>query len=78
MKITIIIAYSGMKFVEICTLRNEDIQDVGGILCLRICAYHEDPCSPKTKAGDHLVFIHFTLLAWEPLFFISSSDISAL
>ncbi|GBR55839.1 DUF6538 domain-containing protein [Gluconobacter sphaericus] len=64
MGITMVAAYSGMRLGEICNLRNDDIQDIEGVPCFRICAHPEDNWSPKTEAGERLVPIHSALLKW--------------
>ncbi|MBS1021251.1 tyrosine-type recombinase/integrase [Gluconobacter cerinus] len=69
MGITMVAAYSGMRLGEISNLRNEDIQDVEGVPCFRICAHPEDNWSPKTDAGERIVPIHSTLLSWGLLAF---------
>ncbi|MBM3097120.1 tyrosine-type recombinase/integrase [Gluconobacter cerinus] len=67
--IIMVAAYSGMRLGEISNLRNEDIKDVDGVPCFRICAHPEDNWSPKTEAGERLVPIHSTLLDWGLLTF---------
>jgi len=67
--IIMVAAYSGMRLGEISNLRNEDIKDVDGVPCFRICAHPEDNWSPKTQAGERLVPIHSTLLDWGLLTF---------
>ncbi|MGY8604664.1 tyrosine-type recombinase/integrase [Gluconobacter cerinus] len=69
MGITMVAAYSGMRLGEISNLRNEDIQDLEGVPCFRICAHPEDNWSPKTDAGERIVPIHSTLLSWGLLAF---------
>ncbi|WP_308719831.1 site-specific integrase [Komagataeibacter xylinus] len=74
MGITMVAAYSGMRLGEICNLRNEDIQDVEGFPCFRICAHPEDNWSPKTEAGERLVPIHSALRDWGLLTFRKAEE----